>query len=713
MPDKPSDISIDFRSIHALISNGILPFAIDRMRELAKGDSLKPFNDQLDVICKDLNLLLDFMASGGDDPQRAKVLCSLKMRLHDVADALEYSIRIDPGQPNCRQRHEALHNMNRADIPSLVAIYKQDALTAACSLDSLYVLCTSLDLQRLTVDDVAVVFDYIVCDADIPDADRAYVVSVLAHNLICRHNTHLARRFVKALGDRALSGMSLARATVAVVASVISNPSRWGEDSELLVLLAQALKDNREFSRLAVATFSSLAKTNLTPVIENFFANDMAQEITRLAKTIMDRKDEITTKVNTEDLEAIFGSDNNKSVIDKFSQLAKWQEDGADVNFATHRAMKRSPFFSSDIHWFRPFEVNSSVVADAIMSVEPAYQSRLVQAVSKMTMCDSDKYSTLSILGSMKLPNAEGLCQTFEEERRRWNDMHPKEDSSPLVDMVDSFVKDLYRAFVIDPERFGKTVLFQVDDWDLNTEPLMVLANPDVADTLGRIFVNYDCWMAAYFIYYEMSYADPSDVKTLRKLALCQKRCDMSDAIQTLQRADMLDGTDSWTKQTLAKWYFEKSEYANCLGALIDAEHLKPLSAKLLSLRGQCQIYLHRLHDALNSFLGITFADPSSPDGYQGAALCLVLTGRADEAPKYIDMLGENCQGVESELFSTHLVLGLAAFACHDIPLAVSHLRQAERGDVSEALSFHSPALRSYGITGPDIQLLTLLIDRD
>lgn len=720
MPTTSFPFNDPFCLLHKQISKNDILHAVDSLRKAVNPDKPDGFPDLLDSIANDYSLMLDFMASGGADPQRAKILASLRFRLHDIADSIELASHLNKGEASTRHYEEACRDHARANVSSLVADYKQQSLTIPCGLDAMDVLCQTLDIQRLSESEASLVFDYIIRDADTPDAERAYAVGVLAHSVVFRHNIHLARHFVKAFADDVLTGQTAARAAVTIVASILSHPYRWQEDDELLASLKQAAASNPRFNLLSKASFSMFAKTNITGEIERFFAEDMAQEISRLAENIMEHKDKVTSKIDPEEIEAIFGSDNNPSIIDKFSQLAKWQEDGADVNFATHSAMKTSDFFRPAANWFRPFDPNSSSVEDALRNIDPAFRQRLANAIAQMPMPDSDKYSTAYVLGRMSLPNVGDICQTFEEEGRRSADARAANanitpDTAAELLAADNFVKDLYRAFIIKPDLMGQSILFSQDLWQVQFDAVSVFfPKPSEADSLGRTLVKYNCWGAAARIY-EKLLGDPpsSDVTTMRKLALCLKRKGEDvDSLDLLIHADSIDGSDAWTKQTIAQWQFENCEYARCLSSLIGAEQIKPLSPRLATIKGRCQMSLHKTSEALNTFLGLTFTAPDQGAGYQGAAQCQFLLGRPDEAVKYVSMLRENNVVESTDFPACETILGLVSLAASNIPDAIAHFSHVDGVEVESLICNSNAVLLTYGLKQSDIDLFTEIVRR-
>lgn len=720
MSTSYSLVNDPFCQIHKQISKNDILRAIGLLRKAVNPDKPDGFPDLLDSIANDYSLMLDFMASGGADPQRAQILANLRFRLHDIADSIELASFLGKGEAGTRRRDEARCDYIRNNVSALVADYKQQSLSIPCGLDAMDSLCRTLDIQRLSESEVSLVFEYIIRDVDTPDAERAYAVGVLAHNLICRHNAHLVRHFVKAFADDVLSGQTAARAAVAVVASILSHPYRWQEDDELLTSLKQAAESNSRFNLLAKACFSMFAKTNITGEIERFFTEDMAQEISRLAENIMEHKDKVTSKIDPEEIEAIFGHDNNPSIIDKFSQLAKWQEDGADVNFATHSAMKTSDFFRPAANWFRPYNPDSSFVENALQKIEPAFRQRLANAIAQMPMPDSDKYSTATVLGQMSLPNVGDLCQTFEEEGRRSADARAANSNilpgtADELLAADNFVKDLYRAFIIKPDLIGQSILFSQDNWQVQFEAVSVFfPTPSDADSLGRTLVKYNCWGGAARIYEKLLGEPPSsDVTTMRKLALCLKRKGEDvDSLDILIRADSIDGSDAWTKQTIAQWQFENCEYARCLSSLIGAEQIKPLSPRLTVIKARCLLSLDKTSDALNTFLGLTFTAPDQGAGYQGAAQCQFLLGRSDEAVKYVGMLRENNVAEATELPTCEAILGLVSLAASNIPDAIAHFRHVDGVEVESIICNSNAALLAYGLKQSDIDLFTEIVRR-
>lgn len=690
--------------LHDLICANRLTEALPQMRQCLRQADLTDLADRLGQLDDDYRLTLSFLANGAEDPQRANVLAQIRQRAHDLADVIE--ARLWATQPTASRRKVALglQETNRADLAKLVAEYKQDALLQAGGLMAIEPLAGALDRQRLEEAEVELVFEHVVNDVNIPEPCRAFVIGALAHNVINRHNRHVISALMTSARHDEAGETAQARICVTLAASLLTSPSRWEEDAKLedeLRDLTAERGDIAERLRLAV---SQIAKTHLVKRIEDFITNDMAQEIGKLAKRIIDQKGKSELhEITSEDITQIFGSD-RQTVVDKFSQIAQWQADGADVNYTTHHHLKTSPFFANEINWLRPFDPADPAVTDSLKALGDEDREALARSIAAMPICDSDKYSTLTVLGGMPAQNALALQKNFDAEARHWAEMQAERQQATPDEMrrrnlTDNFIKDLYRAFRIRPDRFGSTDLFNETSWPLDSAPLDILfPTAEDKDWLGRELVRYDCWTAATRLYAHTCATAAPLADLTRKYALCLEKTGEADrAIEQLKKAELMDDANVWTKHTLAQCYYDRADYKTALYYLDEAAALKqPTVAKRL-MAAKCLASLGQYQQALNAYMGLTFDAPDEANGYLGTAVCAIALGKPDEAQKYIDMASENCQDIDNRHNAEATALlqlakrdfgaaatSLAALAKETSEAAVTDFVNANRGNLAQ-----------------------------
>ena len=706
--------------LHDLICANRLSDAIQQMRQcLPRHSELADLTDKVEQLDDDYRLTLNFLASGAEDPQRANVLAQLRQRAHDLADIIE--ARLWAAQPTASRRKVSLglQEINRADLTRLVAEYKQNSLLQAGGLTAAEPLADALDRQRLEETEVELVFEHVVNDANIPEPSRAFIMGALAHNVINRHNRHALSALMASAMQDDVGETVLARICVTLVASMLTSPSRWEEDARLAGELRALTTERDDLARQMRLATCQIAKTHLVKKIESFIVNDMAQEIGKLAKRIIDQKGKSDLhEITAEDIAQIFGPD-KQTVVGKFSQIAQWQADGADVNYSTHHHLKTSPFFSSEINWLRPFDPADPAVADALKALGPEERESLAQSIAAMPICDSDKYSTLTVLGGMPAQNAVALQKNFDTEARHWAEMQAERqqatpDEMRLRNLTDNFIKDLYRAFRIRPDRFGDTDLFDEAAWPLDSAPLDILfPTAEDKDALGRELVRYDCWAAASRLYAHACATTEPSADLTRKYALCLEKAGEADrAIEQLKKAELMDDANVWTKHTLAQCYYDRAEYKTALFYLNEAATLKqPTVAKRL-MAAKCLASLGQYQQARNAYMGLTFDAPDEADGYLGTAICDIALGKREEAQKYVDMAHENCQDINSRHDAEATALLLLArrnFGAAATSLAALAKETGEAA-VLDFIDAHRATLTQYGVGPAEADLFTELL---
>lgn len=708
-----------FPALHAQVSSNNVAAAIAGLRQALRDAGASQMLERLDGIEGDYRLMLSYMADGAPDPERPKILNQLRQRLHDLLDAAELARQLPPDASR-RQKVEARQEQNRADIASLVAEYKQATLLQPDDAEALERLCAALDVQRLEEREVGVVFDYVVRDTDTPEAHAMFVLGVLAHNAALHHNRHVASALIDTLGQPDLSRRVAARAAVCLMADIVSHPERWDDDDHLLGKLSHAAAGDSATAQTLRGAVACLTKTNITARIEQFIDSDMAQEIGKIARQMMNRDGRRSGyhQITNDDIEQIFGP-GVQGVMDKFSQLAQWQMEGADVGYATHRSLKGSPFFRSDINWFRPFSPGDPVLtvrrADAAGEVAAFYE-RLVRTVAALPLCDSDKFSTLTILEGMQRTGIEPMLANFENETRQWRETHAENSGFSANDgeaglAADSLVKDLYRAFTLAPNRFGQTRLFDEAAWPMESAALdAIFDTPEAKDALGRSLVKHYCWQAASRLYAEMSEQDEANADIVRKYALCVKEAGFGDeAMELLRRAELLDDTNVWTKNTLAQSYCEKGDYKTALHYFDAAAALRAPTPLTRLIMAQCHMMLGEFGEATNVCLGMTFDTPEVAEGYYGSALGKMGMGDLESARRYIDMAEENnareATGTPNRLDAETLLALCERQFRRAKALIVEHMRTTSEQRALSVVNSCGNILSQYGLSDTDISL--------
>lgn len=712
-----------FPALHAQVSANNIAAAIAELREALRKAGANDLLERLSNTESDYRLMLSYMADGAPDPERPKILNQLRQRLHDLIDTAE-AAQQPPPDASRRQKAEARQERDRADIAALVAEYKQATLLQPDDVEALERLCAALDRQRLEEREVNVVFDYIVRDADTSEPHAMFVLGALAHNLACHHNRHAASALIDTLGQSDLSRRVAARAAVCLVADILSHQGRWDDDEQLLDKLRRATACDSPMAQTLRGVVFCVAKTNITSQIEQFIDSEMAQEIGKIARQMMNRDGRRSGyhQITNDDIEQIFGP-GVQGVMDKFSQLAQWQMEGADVGYATHRSLKGSPFFGSDINWFRPFAPGDPVLADKRVEAgaDPTgqlaeFNERLVRTVASLPLCDSDKFSTLSILEGMQRSGIEPMLINFENEARQWRETHAGHSGFPTADgeaslAADSLVKDLYRAFTLAPDRFGQTPLFDEAAWPMESPAMgSIFDTPEAKDALGRSLVKHYCWQAASRLYAEMSERDESDADILRKYALCVKEAGFGDeAMELLRRAELLDDTNVWTKNTLAQSYCEKGDYRTALRYFAAAAALRPATPLARLVMAQCHMMLGEFNEATNICLGMTFDTPEVAEGYYGSALGKMGLGDLGSARRYIDMAAENdaheTAGTPNRLDAETLLALCERQFRKAKALIVEHMRTATEQRALSVVRSSGNVLAKYGMSDTDISL--------
>ncbi len=683
--------------------------------------SRKDIAETAKAIYDDLMMTTDYLIKGVKDPERPNLVGHIRERAYALTDVIRITAAGQSRKAPQRESLMAISDEERHNIEESIAKYKQLALVGDAGT-ALTDLCHRLDLQWLEPHDVESIFTQVISDHEITSSDRAFMVSALCHNNLTRHNRSIVLQSIGLLSsDKTLSEDIVGRLLLIVLSDILAWPERWECDRHLPEALRVLVDCDDIIAPALRRTLVGITKMRMVGPIEDFIEHGMTERILGFLKKHIDKsksREDGTNEITLNGDEAEdFIANEERHFRNGIEKMQEWKAEGMDVEFSSVRHMKNGEFFRETVNWYRPFTPDDINIPPTPKDRKPELQQKLISTLANSTdMAESDKYSLLFSFQDTDNGIVSSYCNGVENtnEMREDSISTYDADTKKYISYSHSavrLIKDLYRGYKLRRPGFGDTNIFDDITRAIGSESLSIIMPH--GETFGDRLVKYRCWAEALIVFGQMAETAEgrSSAIIMRKYAMCLIRNGKDDeAVKALKQADLLDESDPWTKQTLARLMFNKGEYTSALFYIQSAKDLKKPSRAMKIMEAECDEKLGRHEDALRIWEEMTYADEDDTEAQMGAAWCLLALGRRHEAGDAMNHVSVEDGGDEAKTIR-------ALFAIIDGQ--ISHgtsalLRLKERGEetkdlpnaMTQEIMSYKNILMKFGMTEVDIKLL-------
>lgn len=654
----------------------------------------------------DLRLMYKSLVDGVVSADLDGLYDHMRQRLYSLADSIRLAAAsLDPQAP-ARFRSLGRPGAINADIPALVADYRQEALLGSDGLDPVDSLCLALDGQVIAEHEARIVFSSVVTDGGLPEGQRAFVIGVLAHSLISLHNRAVAMELTRMLADGGLEPAIMGRAAAALAADMTQWPLRWADDPALLADLDSLARGGGQGAEILRQAIAGIAMQRLVPTVEHLLEVEMRDEMNSIAQKIIKQKpDGGTINISEEDTEEIFGL-KGKKILGNLAKIEEWKRKGVDIGYVSMKHMKADAFFSSNggINNVRPFDPFNSAVSESLSAFEPQLRDEIVRLVSKSRLLpDSDKYSIIFSMRGINAAAAQGYCKALSMNESTPDGQEVADGGTAEAARAAGFlVKDLYRGVRLRPGDFPADI-FDSQCGFFSSGVHTHLFDSGQLATLALSLVESRSWPEAQAAYSILCAQDGTNAANLRKHAYCLLKTDDSQAaLEQLRKADIVDDSDVWTKRMIAELCMGCGQYAQAAYALEQARRISPADLRLATLSARCSETLRHYDLALKDWREVAYARPDDPEATAGVARCLIMTGGRDDAARALSQCPE---GVEADKALALLLVAELKFA--EAKAALARLAKSiGAAAAADTLCQAADSMAQYGVTRSHVMLL-------
>lgn len=624
-------------------------------------------NQKINDIFDNCYRLFNGFVDGTVSPDVDKVFETELADAHRVVDSVVDALALS--QDDAPERYKAIARQNAAiaDIPNLIAEYKQMAMFGTGDEDALMSLCKVLDCQRIEEHEVKLIFDLVVEDPELPLEHRMLVVGVLAHNMISRHNAYLASAMMRSMRNMAGEPELLGRMAVAVVADILSWSERWGDNASLLASLEEIVDGRDVVATVLLNVFGNFAKTVVVDDVEKFFSIELASELEKIAASLSKRAQEakdanaesgtLSLSLSSDELKAMFG-EGAESAIDKIKMIELWKRQGVDVGFCSMRFMKLHHFFRTPLNWFRPFYRGVAEVDAVFNDFDPEVKENVYTMLEgNPFQPDSDKYSVALSFAAMKndvaLEQSRALKEAVsnvnsEDEQNNGDDEFDSIDPSVKTAVLssDRFVKDFFRAYRLQSSFFGPTDAFAAPQDAFDTKVVNTAFKERVVlEALAQNLSQFKCWVPAerlWAMLVKRTVGQGNRQKDMANHAIClMKLGKYSEALEELKQAEVMDDSNPKVIRALAECYLAQENYKLASYRLEQLRQLDPDNQKILPMLAICYEGNNEPDKALNSWSEMVYLREDDYCAMAGKVRALLALGRDEDAEREVNKIPE------------------------------------------------------------------------
>lgn len=699
-------------AVEKALNAGNFHEAFRLLRVMLSADSWRLRGD-LEAAEEDYSRILDYALSGAPDPGRDQQLSALKTRLYNVLDMLLRESLVADHSSLYFNVVRTLRLRRGESIPGLLNQYREAAQTLSAFFGK---QPSEADMRRvetlqeqiferiwtttpLTFDEISTIKAAMADQA--LDADvKALIVGALTMSLLQFYSEPL----LCLLLDVAVPGGSeelQARATVGAVLVM----ARWPKRSDTPAVRSRlaALRDLGQWPQSVEHTLMQIIRSADVETIAKTMRNEIIPEMMKLRPDIERHIKE--NGFNPEDMEANPEWEEmleKSGLTQRLRKLSEMTERGGDLFYPMFSMLKNYSFFNHISHWLLPFSTARREVRDAL-NADAALELMLEESP---VMCASDKYSFA--LSVNRIPQAQKQMLTAQisavAEQGALSALAQLTNGEKLTLAITSYIHDLYRFFRL----FRRAGEF-ANPFDTLINPAAIPAlsedfrQPEKVRLLGEFYFRHGHYAEALDLFKTIE----PDLELHQKMGFAwQKLGHLKEALEELERAEMLAADSEWTLRRLAQISKSLGEYRKALGYYRRLEKIKPDSEAVALQMGHCHLELNELREALHYYYKAELLNEKSTQTLRPIAWTAFLNGDFETSERYFQrLLSEQTPEAADYLNMGHLALARA-----NVREAMNFykLYSHDTDEVAKALAADRPLLDRAGV---DTSLIPLLLD--
>lgn len=594
--------------IESLLLDGRLAETASSLSALLRGGGLRREADYIDDQARAYRYMLDFAATGGDDPGRDYVISDLTSDLYEM---MEYYLvntgkREDPSPFYSCLRLDRVQGRSLDDV---VGDYLSAATERRLAIEAGEV---PLEVTQRCENALAAVFDKVAAlpfyavkeykrllqmclDPEIAFEFKATVAGAMYYSLLHIFNR---RRFLwlfdllEATDDERLQ----ARLSVYLFLIESLRNVEFHENLRVKDAAERWTSSIFNYTRMRDVIMQFLQAVD-TKRINEKLKNEIIPGLRSISPDFVNRmKEKMKDNPSPEEMEEMGMNPEweemlRKSGLDKkMRELSEMQSQGADVMMMPLAQLKQHRFFSRISNWFLPFSLERSELKAFAESCSSGVREMLE---SESDFCDSDKYSIALTINSMPEATAKMMLSQlnagYEQMKEELKDRMLRVEHPAFLLETIRHMRDLFRFHTLsrgnkdiqNPFKWPGNFIYDeyMKVWTLEEEVMRLL---------GEFYFSRGYYKEAGPLLSRITEIEEDNVSLWEKLGYCfQADKDYPSAIHAYLKAELLSSGSSWLYNKLAYCYTCTGDYGSALKYYkrrvdLDSENVKKVRSAIL-----------------------------------------------------------------------------------------------------------------------------------
>jgi tetratricopeptide (TPR) repeat protein len=411
------------------------------------------------------------------------------------------------------------------------------------------------------------------------------------------------------------------------------------------------------------------------------------------------------------DWEEIFKD--SPGLLNKMEEFSELQMKGADVFMGSFSMLKSFPFFEEPGNWFIQFFPENPDLVNTVDRADASGRS-LIEAIDRApVLCNSDKYSFCFSIQRLPKDNLEFLTQNLNSEMEQVRELRDDEELlSPgrrFEFTSNQYIQDLYRFYKLFPRRTDFEDIF---NWRFDFHNKLAMG--DILKEDHKVLRN----IAEYY-FITNHFEEAAEIfnfllerekngELYQKIAYCyQSKGHFEKALENYLKAELYDINRLWNLKKIALCYRNLKQPSLALKYYQEAEKIDPDNlANQLNI-GHCLLEREEYAEALKCYFKVEYLSPGNRKVWRPIAWCSFLTGKKDQAKKYLMKLMDAETNRHDLINMGHVEWSLgnrkSALDYYQKSISENGFSEAE---FLEAFEEDLPHLLSQGIESDDVPIM-------
>lgn len=377
------------------------------------------------------------------------------------------------------------------------------------------------------------------------------------------------------------------------------------------------------------------------------------------------------------DWEGVFHDD--PDLLEKLQRFTERHLAGDDVFMSVFAQQKHYPFFHRLDHWFLPFHIEESVVADILATQgNDSGIARMIRDMeSTHLLSHSDKYSFVLNLSYLTDMQKDLLKASFSSEMEEYQKISAEEetldDMARFRNALKMHMQDLYRFHQLHEYRQYLPHIFKISSHGVGLSALdPYLKQHGIQRTIAYFHFEREHWKQAAHALSMLAESEEASHSLFEKAGYAyQQTDDFEKAIGFYQKAELFDTNRLWLLKRMSYCYRKSGKYQDALKLYDQGIKAYPEDLSLLIQSANILLEIKDYQEALHRYQEAELKDADNIKLLRPLAWCHLNLLEAESALKALERIPQ-----EERSYFDYMNIGHALWMLGKVTEAATQYRE-------------------------------------